>query len=100
MKKKPGAKGKEGPQVVLRRLEKAVETMNLGLTITDMEGRILFTNRAEASLHGYDQAELIGQEARIFAPHAFWKPSRVEGMGEMKSWRREATAALWTDDER
>jgi diguanylate cyclase (GGDEF)-like protein/PAS domain S-box-containing protein len=91
MKKKAGESKTEDPQIVLRRLEKAVETMNLGLTITDMDCKILFTNRAEAAMHGFEQAELIGKEARIFAPHAMWNPPTADGMKQMKSWRREAT---------
>jgi len=81
---------KEQAEIALRRLEKAVETMNLGMTITDTEGNILFANRAEAAMHAYEQGELIGKEARIFAPHAFWKPPTAENITEMKSWRREA----------
>ena len=76
---------------MLRRLEKAVETMNLGMTITDMDCKILFTNHAEAELHGYEPAELVGKEARIFAPHAFWNPPSVDRIKQMQSWRREAT---------
>ncbi len=91
MKNKPGRLKKQDPQIEFRRLEKAVETMNLGMTITDMDCKILFTNRADALLHGYEPAELIGKEARIFAPHAFWNPATAESMNQMKSWRREAT---------
>jgi diguanylate cyclase (GGDEF)-like protein/PAS domain S-box-containing protein len=90
MKKKAG-KGKEDPQIVLQRLEKAVETMDLGMTITDQNCKILFTNRAEAKLHGYEPSELLGKEARIFSPHAFWRPPTIENLQQMKSWRREAT---------
>jgi PAS domain-containing protein len=35
------------------RLEQAVGTMQLGVTITDVSGHILYTNAAEASMHGY-----------------------------------------------
>ncbi len=90
MKKKPTRAKLEDSQTMLRRLEKAVETMNLGMTITDMDCNILFTNRAEAELHGYDQKELIGKAARMFAPHAFWNPATLESIKSMQSWRREA----------
>jgi diguanylate cyclase (GGDEF)-like protein/PAS domain S-box-containing protein len=90
MKKKPARAKKEDPQILLRHLEKAVETMNLGMTITDMDCKILFTNHAEAELHGYTPSELVGKEARIFSPHAFWNPPSAENIRKMQSWRREA----------
>src|SRR3954468_10699016 len=62
----------------LFRLEKAVETMQIGLTITDTQGRILYSNPAEAMMHGYDIRELIGQDVRIFAPRSLWKPMNLE----------------------
>ncbi|MFQ5880931.1 MAG: nitrogen regulation protein NR(II) [Candidatus Methylomirabilales bacterium] len=73
----------------LRRLEKAFETMQLGVTIADTEGRILYTNPAEASMHGYTVEELIGKDMRIFAPRELWRPITPERMKQMKGWRRE-----------
>jgi PAS domain S-box-containing protein len=46
----------------------AVDAMRLGVTVSDLDGRILYTNPAEAAMHGYDVAELIGQDVRVFAP--------------------------------
>ena len=54
----------------LRLLEKAVETVNLGVTITDMQGKIIYVNPADARMHGYAVDELIGKEARMFAARA------------------------------
>ncbi len=59
----------------LRLLEKAVETVNLGVTITDTQGKIIYVNPADARMHGYAVDELIGQEARMFAD----KVGRSEG---------------------
>ena len=53
----------------LRRLEKAVETMSLGVTISDVEGRILYANPADARNHGYDVTELIGKNASLYSPN-------------------------------
>ena len=89
MKKKKSKQETDSSQITLRRLEKAIESMRLGLTITDMEGRIVFTNHAEAELHGYEASELIGQQARILAPHTLWKPES-SGIKHIKSWSREA----------
>ncbi len=51
----------------LRLLEKAVETVNLGVTITDLEGKIIYVNPADARMHGYAVDELIGRQARMYA---------------------------------
>ena len=37
----------------LRRLEKALDTMQVGVAIVDTDRRILYVNRAEAEMHGY-----------------------------------------------
>jgi len=74
----------------LRRLEKAVETMQLGVTITDIQGKILYTNPSEASMHGYRAEELIHKDARrIFAPPELWKPMTLEEIKEARTWKRE-----------
>lgn len=73
-----------------RQLEKAVETMQLGVTITDTQGKILYTNPAEAKMHGYTVEELLGKEVRILAPQERWDPMPLERLKEVKSWRRES----------
>jgi len=35
--------------------------MQLGVTITDTEGMIIYTNAAEARMHGYSVEELIAK---------------------------------------
>ncbi len=69
----------------LRLLEKAVETVNLGVTITDMEGKIIYVNPADARMHGYDVDELIGQQARMFAAKA---GSPEDGRDLAEPWAR------------
>src|SRR5262245_15245957 len=56
----------------IRSLRVAVETMQLGVTITDVRGNILYTNPAEARIHGYTVEELTGQEVRLLAPKESW----------------------------
>jgi diguanylate cyclase (GGDEF)-like protein/PAS domain S-box-containing protein len=71
----------------LRRLKKAVETLQIGVTITDGRGHILYTNPAEAAMHGYRPEELIGRHVSLFMPPG-WKPA--EGRpAATQSWRRE-----------
>lgn len=74
----------------LRWLEKAVETMDLGVTISDTQGKIVYTNPADASMHGYAVAELIGQDARIFAPPQRWKRMDLQQIQHMETWTRES----------
>ena len=78
---------------LLRKLGKAVETTEVGITITDKAGRIVYVNPADAEMHGYRVEELIGQRSNIFAaslshaqriPHTlseqtgtFWKRERL-----------------------
>jgi diguanylate cyclase (GGDEF)-like protein/PAS domain S-box-containing protein len=75
----------------LRFLIKAVETMQLGVTVTGLDGRILFTNPADAEMHGYAPEELIGRNARMFAAPG---PAHTMTADEARSaarWRRERT---------
>lgn len=53
---------------VREELTKAVETMSLGVTVTDVQGTIRYVNPAEARIHGYEVAELIGRPVSIFVP--------------------------------
>jgi len=55
-------------------LRAAVSNMQIGVTITNPEGIIIYTNQADAEMHGYSTAELIGMDARIFSPQTNWKP--------------------------
>ncbi|HEY4492050.1 MAG TPA: diguanylate cyclase, partial [Acidobacteriota bacterium] len=74
-----------------RLLAKAIDTMQLGFTVTDRNGKILHTNPAEARMHGFHLQDLIGNDARIFAPRELWKPMTLDQMREIRSWRREST---------
>jgi PAS domain S-box-containing protein/diguanylate cyclase (GGDEF)-like protein len=75
--------------VNLRMLKKAVETMTLGVTVTDVHGRILYINPADARMHGYEADELVGKHARIFAPPAAARPLAPEKMATVEGWNRE-----------
>ncbi|MEM6456062.1 MAG: PAS domain S-box protein, partial [Acidobacteriota bacterium] len=71
----------------LRMLEKAVETMSLGVTITDMDGRIVYANPADARMHGYTVEQLRGRHASIFGAPGSARDERPPTSGE--AWTRE-----------
>jgi diguanylate cyclase (GGDEF)-like protein/PAS domain S-box-containing protein len=71
-------------------LEKAVDIMQLGVTVTDMQRTILYTNIADARMHGYEVAELIGRDARIFAPVSSHMDLMPEDVHTMTNWSRES----------
>jgi diguanylate cyclase (GGDEF)-like protein/PAS domain S-box-containing protein len=73
----------------LMRLEQAVGTMQLGVTITDVSGHILYTNAAEAGMHGYSVPEMLSMDARDLSPPANWSPLRAQDLREVRMWKRE-----------
>jgi diguanylate cyclase (GGDEF)-like protein/PAS domain S-box-containing protein len=73
----------------LLRLEQAVGTMQLGVTITDVRGRILYTNGAEAGMHGYTIDEMLSMDARDLSPPANWMPLTTEELRGLRMWKRE-----------
>jgi len=74
----------------LRSYEKALETMQIGVTITDLEGKIIYANRAELQMHGYSEGEVIGKNARIFGPRYTWKRMPRDEILKIKRWNRES----------
>ncbi len=74
----------------LKMLEKAVETMSLGVTISGPEGKILYTNLADARMHGYTLEELMGQNASIFSSVGS-PPSENSDSIFLHPWTRERT---------
>ncbi|MDH3745700.1 MAG: EAL domain-containing protein [Acidobacteriota bacterium] len=82
-----------GPELIerLQQLEKAFDTMQVGVTITDCKRKILYLNRAEAEMHGYSKAELLGKDAAFFAPDALrHEPMERDKLRRLNSWRRES----------
>ncbi|UCF39566.1 MAG: PAS domain S-box protein [Gemmatimonadota bacterium] len=84
------ALGRERAEDALRQLQKALETMQLGVTVTDVEGRIVYTNPADAAMHGYTLAELIGHDVGIFSvPEERQRLSKAQLKG-VSSWQRDS----------
>ena len=74
----------------LRMLEKAFETLQIGVTITDTESRIIYVNPADAQMHGYEVDELLGLDVGIYAPSE--KRRRLDGsvLKDLRGWSRES----------
>jgi PAS domain S-box-containing protein len=47
-------------------LSLAVEQSSEGIAITDLEGKLLYLNRAFSTMHGYSPDELIGKWLSFF----------------------------------
>jgi PAS domain S-box-containing protein len=70
----------------LRLLERAINRMSIGLTVTDPAGKIIYVNPADAAMHGYSIAELKGKMASVFAAG---EAAVSERPGGLELWSRE-----------
>jgi len=72
----------------LRMLEKAVETMSIGVSITDLEGTLLYVNPAGAQMFGYAVDELLGRPADLVGAEA---PAArpLEAWADHQPWTHE-----------
>lgn len=71
----------------IQQLQRAVETMQLGVTITNMDGAIIYTNPAEAAMHGYTVEELLGKDLGVLAPAELRNPMTVAEIDRMRHLR-------------
>ena len=74
----------------LHQLKKAVETVQLGVTITDPHGKIIYANPAEAQMHGYYVQDLLGKDLGIFALPNMRNPMTLKEVAEVKNRVRES----------
>ena len=65
--------------------------MEIGITITDLNGTIIYTNPVEATVHGWSVEELIGKQSRIFAPRDIWRTMTRDEIGSIAFFTRETT---------
>lgn len=79
-------------------LKEAVECLPIGITLTSADGKIIYANPAEAEIHGYAPRELIGREARQFAPPLLRKPFTPE-QDAIWCWKRESVNIRKTGEE-
>jgi diguanylate cyclase (GGDEF)-like protein/PAS domain S-box-containing protein len=76
----------------LQMLKEAIDVLPIGtgITISDVHGKIIYSNSVEAEMHGYSLGELIGKNARMLAPPG---PEEHFGAGQANKiglWRRES----------
>ncbi len=83
-------KGRQHAEKALKRLERAVDTMHIGVTITDLDGTILYTNPADAAMHGYAVEELIGENVGLLAAPEQQSRLSAEQVLRVRVWEREA----------
>jgi diguanylate cyclase (GGDEF)-like protein/PAS domain S-box-containing protein len=77
-------------QTRLEMLKVAVDSLPIGITFSDVNGVIVYSNPAEAQMHGYEVDELIGKEARKFSTNDRSKHLTAEQLKELGVWRRES----------
>jgi diguanylate cyclase (GGDEF)-like protein/PAS domain S-box-containing protein len=72
-------------------LQEAIDCLPIGagITISDVEGKIIYVNAVEAEMHGYGPGELIGEDARILAPRCKENPFPPLNYAKMGYWKRE-----------
>ncbi|MCP4401012.1 MAG: EAL domain-containing protein [bacterium] len=75
----------------LRELEQAVEFMQIGVVISDLDGCIRYINTAGAELHAFQKEELLGQDVSIFTPPKRNKPLSIAEVTSWKGLTREST---------
>jgi diguanylate cyclase (GGDEF)-like protein/PAS domain S-box-containing protein len=80
-------------------LKEAVDCLPLGITITDVNGRIMYTNPTEALMHGTTTEELFGRHARNFAPTHLRNPSPAAWRSYNGVWKRESINIRNTGEE-
>jgi PAS domain S-box-containing protein len=76
---------------LLDKLQKAFDTTDVGVTITDTTGTIVYINPADAHMHGYTVEELIGRPSNVFSVpelrHQHSAPGQYREI--FTNWRRE-----------
>ncbi|HEY6871828.1 MAG TPA: EAL domain-containing protein [Geobacteraceae bacterium] len=74
----------------LRMLKEAVDCLPIGITMSDVDGRIIYVNPAEAEIHGCTIDDLTGREAGQSAHRCPAKPFPPEELSGIGVWKRES----------
>ena len=68
----------------LHQLKQAIEATQIGITISDTLGKIIYLNPAIAEMHGYEVDELLGKQTGIFANH---ENKKLINLKSVKKWK-------------
>ncbi|MCB0221596.1 MAG: EAL domain-containing protein, partial [Chrysiogenetes bacterium] len=72
-------------------LVKALDTLPLGVTVSDRHGKIIYSNPVDAAMHGYQQEELPGRYASILATGGPGRPVDPSRLESLRGFKRETT---------
>ena len=67
----------------------AFDDTQVGITITDLSGRIVYANPALAAMHGYEPQELVGHPAGILGAAAARQTVTRQALSDVTRWKRE-----------
>ncbi|NIM98109.1 MAG: PAS domain S-box protein [candidate division Zixibacteria bacterium] len=56
----------------IRLLSLAVESATDGVVVLDPDKKVVFVNRSQAQMHGYEPYEMIGKSQEDFYPESYW----------------------------
>lgn len=74
----------------LKFFEKAIETLSVGITITDRSQKIIYSNFHDYQIHGYDKDQLLGMKSSTLAPSELHVSMTEEEIDELSYWNRES----------
>ncbi len=70
-------------------LYRAVERLQIGIVITDLDGTVHYSNPAAAAAHGWGKEDLIGRHLKDFFPSGLFHPMTMHEILEKKSLTRD-----------
>ena len=73
----------------LRELQQAVESMQVGIVVTHLDGRILYVNPAAAQMHGYRPIELLDQDSGRLSAGLDRPSGGADSLRWVRGWRRD-----------
>jgi diguanylate cyclase (GGDEF)-like protein/PAS domain S-box-containing protein len=71
-------------------IKKAIDSLPIGITITDVHGKIIYSNPAEAEIHGYTVEEIENKYAHVLAPAELRQTVMPEDLYRFGTWKRES----------
>jgi diguanylate cyclase (GGDEF)-like protein/PAS domain S-box-containing protein len=85
------AEGSKPDEERLEMFKEAVDALPIGtgVTISDVNGKIIYANAVESLMHGYAAGELVGLDARILAPGCREHRLPPLNLSQIGLWKRE-----------